>query len=113
MCVQRPLFQTAHYSVLRNSIPSPVFRLTEGEQTLSVNATLVETLLDCLLEDWTCEAVREYVVGELANIVRAIFSVAVVVVAVDGIIPRLYVVLIDFRTSFLVISRGFARNGTL
>ncbi|CAN0130991.1 unnamed protein product, partial [Ectocarpus sp. 12 AP-2014] len=34
---------------------------------LQVNETLVGTLLDCLLEDWSCDTVREYVVGELAN----------------------------------------------
>ncbi|CAM9644003.1 unnamed protein product [Pylaiella littoralis] len=42
---------------------------TEAEaKTLEVNATLVETLLDCLLEDWSCDTVKEYVVGELANL---------------------------------------------
>ncbi|CAN0218952.1 unnamed protein product, partial [Ectocarpus sp. 4 AP-2014] len=34
---------------------------------LLVNDTLVETLLDCLLGDWSCDTVKEYVVGELAN----------------------------------------------
>lgn len=29
----------------------------------------METLLDCLLEDWSCDTVKEYVVGELANLV--------------------------------------------
>eukprot|EP00903_Cladosiphon_okamuranus_P018715 g17228.t1 len=37
-------------------------------KNLEVNSTLVEILLDCLLEDWTCDTVKEYVVGELANL---------------------------------------------
>lgn len=36
---------------------------------MEVNATLVETLLDCLLEDWTCDTIMEYVKGDLANVV--------------------------------------------
>ena len=36
---------------------------------MEVNATLVETLLDCLLEDWTCATVGDYVRGDLANMV--------------------------------------------
>lgn len=44
--------------------------VAQRKQTLEVNNTLVETLLDCLLEDWTCDTVKEYVVGELANLVR-------------------------------------------
>lgn len=38
---------------------------------MEVNATLVETLLDCLLEDLTCATVAEYVMGDLANAVSA------------------------------------------
>eukprot|EP00752_Nemacystus_decipiens_P017814 g15971.t2 len=42
---------------------------TEAQaKTLEVNATLVETLLDCLVEDWSCDTVKEYVVGELGNL---------------------------------------------
>lgn len=36
---------------------------------MEVNATLVETLLDCLLEDLTCPTVAEYVMGDLTNAV--------------------------------------------
>lgn len=39
-----------------------------------MNATLVETLLDCLLGDWSCGTVKEYVVGELANLVRGLLG---------------------------------------
>ncbi|CAN0003872.1 unnamed protein product, partial [Laminaria digitata] len=35
---------------------------------MEVNATLVETLLDCLLKDLTCATVAEYVRGELVNV---------------------------------------------
>lgn len=54
-----------------------------GTQALQVNVTLVATLLDCLLENWACDIVSDYVVGELTNLV-------------SGHIADMYVVLSGF-----------------
>lgn len=55
-----------------------------SSQAAEVNATLVETLLDCVTEDWMCDVFLEYVLGEVANIVSSLMKALVFVFSVKS-----------------------------
>eukprot|EP00904_Undaria_pinnatifida_P013489 jgi/Undpi1/9270/HiC_scaffold_26.g11728.m1 len=94
----RTMVNASSVAAAAEVLAKSVFLLAGGgeaaTETIAVNATLVETLLNCLLEDWTCSTVMDYVKGDLANMEEILgFRVSVDV----PFPPTLYAGPLEFR----------------